>query len=63
MAERYVSKLIPKARRIYMPKMRNISETKISYKEKVDDKEKIIWDSNEDTLVKSVLELIHEKRE
>ena len=61
MAERYVSKLIPKARRIYMPKMRNISETKISYKEKVDDKEKIIWDSNEDTLVKSVLELIHEK--
>ena len=61
MAERYVSKLIPKARRIYMPKMRNISETKISYKEKVDDKEKIIWDSDEDTLVKSVLELIYEK--
>lgn len=61
MAERYVSKLIPKARRIYMPKMKNLSELMIIYKEKIKNREKIIWKSSENTLTKSVLELIYEK--
>lgn len=60
MAERYVAKLIPIARRIYMPKMQIFSDLKIVYKKNIDAKENI-WESNDNTLVKSVLKLIYEK--
>lgn len=45
MAERYVSKLIPIQRRIYLPKVQSFDEIYIEYKSKDDNGEKILWDS------------------
>lgn len=61
MAERYVSKLIPKARRIYMPDMQRKEKMQIIYKDTPDANEENIWESKEKSLVKSVLELIYLK--
>ena len=61
MAERYVSKLIPKARRIYMPDMQRKEKMQIIYKDTPDANEENIWKSKEKSLVKSVLELIYLK--
>lgn len=63
MAERYVSKLIPKARRIYLPKVQSLENTDIIYQESGDEDDKI-WssdDSEENSLVEKVLKLITEK--
>ncbi|MFR8133522.1 MAG: hypothetical protein ACLU7X_06655 [Anaerostipes hadrus] len=63
MAERYVSKLIPKARRIYLPKVQSLENTDIIYQESGDGDGKI-WssdDSAENSLVEKVLKLITEK--
>lgn len=58
MAERYVAKLIPKARRIYLPKVQNFEEVHIVYK--IRNKEEIIWDSGEsNNMVREVLDLIY----
>lgn len=58
MSERYVAKLIPKARRIYLPKAQSLEDIKVIYKEK----NRIIWESKtDDNLVKSVLDLIRER--
>ena len=58
MSERYVAKLIPKARRIYLPKAQSLEDIKVIYKEK----NRIIWKSKtDDNLVKSVLDLIRER--
>lgn len=43
MAERYVAKLIPRQRRIYLPKIQNLDEVHIIYREQ--DGENIIWES------------------
>lgn len=59
MAERYVSKLIPKARRIYLPKAQKFESLQIIYKN--NQTGEIKWQSNTNTLVQSVLELIYEK--
>lgn len=59
MSERYVSKLIPKARRIYMPKAQMLENVEIVYKDNVDGK--IIWKSKTDGIVNSILKLIYEK--
>lgn len=62
MAERYVSKLIPKARRIYLPKVQSLENTDIVYQE--DGKKTPIWSSQEkegNSLVEKVLKLIDEK--
>lgn len=64
MAERYVSKLIPKARRIYLPKVQSLEKTDIIYQEKYKDKYKELWKSDnneENSLVDKVLKLITEK--
>ena len=45
MAERYVAKLIPRQRRIYLPKIQNLDEVHIIYREQ--DEGNIIWDSRE----------------
>ena len=45
MAERYVAKLIPRQRRIYLPKIQNLDEVHIIYREQ--DGSTIIWDSRE----------------
>lgn len=61
MAERYVSKLIPKARRIYMSKNQTFENLKIVYKE--NENGKIVWNSENgtDTLAQSILKLIYAK--
>lgn len=63
MAERYVSKLIPKARRIYLPKVQDLEKTDIIYQGSDNEDDKI-WssdDSEENSLVEKVLKLITEK--
>lgn len=63
MAERYVSKLIPKARRIYLPKVQSLEKIDIEYEDGEENK-KIIWSSVDDeqkSLVEKVLNLITEK--
>ena len=58
MSERYVAKLIPKSRRIYLPKAQNIENVQIIYKTKKD----IIWESDEkESLVNAILRLIRER--
>lgn len=47
MAERYVAKLIPRQRRIYLPKVQDFDEIHIVYKETGDKKANILWDSRE----------------
>ncbi len=62
MAERYVSKLIPKARRIYLPKVQSLENTDIVYQG--DNKKIPIWsseDNEENSLVEKVLKLITDK--
>lgn len=62
MAERYVSKLIPKARRIYLPKAQSLENTDIIYVYKDKDEEIGISDDIEErSLVEKVLKLITEK--
>lgn len=56
MAERYVSKLIPKARRIYMPKVQDLGEIKINYQENGK-----LLEIDKKTLVQAVLKLIYDK--
>lgn len=61
MSERYVSKLIPKARRIYLPKAQSLENTDIIYVHKDDDEIGISDDIEERSLVEKVLKLITEK--
>lgn len=70
MAERYIAKLIPKARRIYLPKVQEFGDVEIVYKEYTKEGEEIIWsslekDNNDDekecTFVEKVLNLIYKK--
>ncbi|MBN2921593.1 MAG: hypothetical protein JTJ28_18550 [Lactobacillus sp.] len=59
MAERYIAKLIPKSRRIYLPNVRYIENAKISYQKR---NEEIIYvDKMTDSLNASLLDLIYMK--
>ncbi|MBU5481556.1 hypothetical protein [Blautia sp. MSJ-19] len=59
MAERYIAKLIPKSRRIYLPNVRYIENAKISYQKK---NEEIIYeDKMTNSLNASLLDLIYMK--
>ena len=59
MAERYIAKLIPKSRRIYLPNVRYIENAKIVYQK---DKEEIIYeDKITNSLNASLLDLIYMK--
>lgn len=59
MSERYVAKLIPKARRIYLPKAQSLENVQVIYRTA---ENKIIWKSNEEeSLVNAVLRLIRER--
>lgn len=65
MSERYVAKLIPKARRNYLPNVQLLNDVKISYKSKrvqkdTDDKENIILDRG-DSVNNIILNLIYDK--
>ena len=59
MAERYIAKLIPKSRRIYLPNVRYIENAKIVYKK--NKKENIYEDKIENSLNASLLDLIYMK--
>ncbi len=60
MAERYVAKLIPKKRRIYLPKVQNFEEVHIVYKETQEGEK--LWDSNEKKgFICAVLDLIYDR--
>lgn len=59
MAERYIAKLIPKSRRIYLPNVRYIENAKISYQKK--DNEIIYEDKMSNSLNASLLDLIYVK--
>lgn len=60
MAERYVTKLVPKARRIYLPKAQALDNIQITYKNGIDGT--VIWHSDKyDYLVLAVLDLIYKK--
>lgn len=64
MSERYVTKLIPKARRIYLPKAQSFEGVQVVYKEKDKGNRKgtIIWTSQEnESLVNAILHLITER--
>lgn len=64
MSERYVAKLIPKARRIYLSKAQSIEDIRVIYKEKDTEEKKgtVIWESEtNENLVKAVLDLIRER--
>lgn len=59
MSERYVAKLIPKARRIYLPKAQSLEIVQVIYRTA---ENKIIWKSKEEeSLVNAVLRLIRER--
>ena len=67
MAERYVAKLLPRQRRIYLVKIQNLDEAHVVYKEQ--DGETIIWDSREaretskgaGLFVQAMIDLIYER--
>ena len=59
MAERYIAKLIPKSRRIYLPNVRYIENAKISYQKK--NQEIIYEDKITNSLNASLLDLIYMK--
>lgn len=68
MAERYAAKLIPIARRIYLPSVQEIADTHIAYKKSADGA--VIWDSRYDgsagqsdshKLVVPILDLLYQK--
>ena len=64
MAERYIAKLIPKSRRIYLPNVRYIENAKISYQKKKDQKkngEIIYEDKMTNSLNASLMDLIYMK--
>lgn len=68
MAERYAAKLIPIARRIYLPSVQEIADTHIAYKKSADGA--VSWDSRNDggagqsdshKLVVPALDLLYQK--
>lgn len=61
MAERYVAKLIPRQRRIYLPKIQNQDEVHIIYREQ--NGENIIWDSKEaeGAVIQTMLDLLYNR--
>ncbi len=62
MAERYVAKLIPRARRIYMPNIQRIGNVRILYKKSKDGKDGIIYEDELNASITNImLNLIYEK--
>lgn len=56
MAERYIAKLIPRARRIYLPKVQTIHDARILYRDKTGD---IIYEGSvKDSMNEAVLEYV-----
>ncbi len=62
MSEKYANKLIPKARRIYLPKVGSLSHLTIEYVDDWGEAEKVIWSTGErPNIVAAMCELIYKK--
>lgn len=62
MSEKYANKLIPKARRIYLPKVGSLSHLTIEYVDDWGEEEKVIWSIGERLdIVAAICELIYKK--
>lgn len=62
MSEKYANKLIPKARRIYLPKVGSLSHLTIEYVDDWGEEEKVIWSTGErPDIVAAMRELIYKK--
>ncbi len=62
MAEKYVNKLIPKARRIFLPKVGSLSNLTIEYVDNWGIEEKVIWStSGQQDIVVAMRNLIYKK--
>ena len=60
MSEKYISKLIPLKRRIYLPRIQAIQNIYVEYKDQYTGK--LIWNSSENkSLVEAILQLIRKK--
>lgn len=60
MSERYVAKLIPKTRRLYLPKANSFKDIHVTIKE--NDGNRVVWESGENRdIVSVILDLIYEK--
>lgn len=62
MTEKYINKLLPKARRIYLPKVRDMYRLTIAYVDDWGEKKKELWSTGEQYDVVAVMrELIYQK--
>ncbi len=62
MSEKYVNKLIPKARRIYLPRIGSFQKLTVKYIGERNGEEKIFWETEEQQdIIASMRKLIHEK--
>lgn len=62
MSEKYVNKLIPKARRIYLPRIESFQELTVQYIEDRNGEENIVWGTEGQQDIKAAMrKLIHEK--
>lgn len=62
MSEKYVNKLIPKARRIYLPQIGSFQKLTVKYIGERNGEEKIFWETEEQQdIIAAMRKLIHEK--
>lgn len=62
MSEKYVNKLIPKARRIYLPRIESFQELTVQYIEDRNGEETIVWETEgQQDIIAAMRKLIYEK--
>lgn len=62
MSEKYVNKLIPKARRIYLPRIESFQKLTVQYIEDRNGEENIVWETEgRQDIIAAMRKLIHEK--
>lgn len=62
MSEKYVNKLIPKARRIYLPRIGSFQKLIVKYIDDRNGEESIVWETDErQDIIAAMRKLIHEK--
>ena len=62
MSEKYVNKLIPKARRIYLPRIESFQKLTVQYIEDRNGEENIVWGTEgQQDIIAAMRKLIHKK--
>lgn len=62
MSEKYVNKLIPKARRIYLPRIESFQKLTVQYIEDRNGEENIVWETEgQQDIIAAMRKLIHQK--